>query len=82
MWVPDKMVEYYKAALAVDDILATAHQAGARITRPGAPTFYGGYAGVFIDPDGHPWEIAFNPGFSMAADGSVLLPDFGAPSST
>jgi catechol 2,3-dioxygenase-like lactoylglutathione lyase family enzyme len=64
----------------VDEILGIAQQAGARITRPAAETFYGGYAGVFTDPDGHPWEIAFNPGFTIGPDGSVLLPDFGAPS--
>jgi uncharacterized protein len=62
----------------VDDILATAQASGAAITRPAAETFYGGYAGVFTDPDGHPWEIAHNPGFALATDGSVILPDFGA----
>lgn len=64
----------------VDEILGIAQRAGARITRPAAETFYGGYAGVFTDPDGHPWEIAFNPGFTIGPDGSVLLPDFGGSS--
>ncbi|MGQ0632548.1 MAG: VOC family protein [Sporichthyaceae bacterium] len=62
----------------VDDLVATAVAAGATLTRAPAPTFYGGYAGVFADPDGHHWEIAYNPGFILAEDGSVILPDFSA----
>jgi len=58
----------------VDAVLAEAAGAGARIGRPGAPTFWGGYSGVFVDPDGHPWEVAHNPGWSLADDGSVRLP--------
>jgi uncharacterized protein len=60
----------------VDELMATAEQAGAAVTRPAATTFYGGYAGVFVDPDGHAWEIAYNPGFPLAADGSITVPDF------
>ncbi|WP_154939161.1 VOC family protein [Micromonospora palomenae] len=60
----------------VDAVLATAERAGARITRPAAETFYGGYAGFFTDPDGHVWEIAWNPGFPLADDGTLTLPDF------
>ena len=59
---------------AVDGILEEASKAGARIGRPGAATFWGGYSGVFIDPDGHPWEVAHNPGWLLGADGSVTLP--------
>lgn len=62
----------------VDRIVAAARQAGATITHPPAETFYGGYAGCFADPDGHIWEIAHNPGFPLAADGSVSIPDFGS----
>jgi catechol 2,3-dioxygenase-like lactoylglutathione lyase family enzyme len=62
----------------VDAVLAAAEAAGATITRPAGPTPYGGYAGYFADPDGHYWEIAYNPGFVLAADGSVVLPYFGA----
>jgi uncharacterized protein len=58
----------------VDAALAQAEEAGARIGRAGAPTFWGGYSGVFIDPDGHPWEVALNPGWVLASDGSVHLP--------
>ena len=49
-----------------------------RCARPPSETFYGGYAGVFTDPDGHAWEIAHNPGFSLAGDGTLTLPDFSA----
>src|SRR5690606_38287445 len=59
----------------VDAVLAEAEAAGATIGRPGAPTPWGGYSGVFLDPDGHPWEVAHNPGFPLADDGSVRLPD-------
>ena len=59
----------------VDRIIEEARNAGARITREPAETFYGGYAGVFLDPDGHPWEIAFNPGFVLGANGELILAD-------
>ena len=57
----------------VDAVLAEADAAGATIGRPGASTFWGGYSGVFIDPDGHPWEVAHNPGWRLADDGTVHL---------
>jgi catechol 2,3-dioxygenase-like lactoylglutathione lyase family enzyme len=57
----------------VDAVLAEAEDAGGTIGRPGAQTFWGGYSGIFIDPDGHPWEVAHNPGWSLSADGSVRL---------
>jgi predicted lactoylglutathione lyase len=58
----------------VDAVLAQARNAGAAIPRAGAPTFWGGYSGVFVDPDGHPWEVAHNPYWSLTEDGSVVLP--------
>lgn len=58
----------------VDATLADAAAAGATIGRAGAPTSWGGYSGVFVDLDGHPWEIAHNPGWPLAEDGSVRLP--------
>ena len=61
----------------VDEILVAAERAGARVTRPARETFYGGYSGYFTDPDGHLWEIAHNPGFTLNADGTLTLPDFG-----
>lgn len=60
----------------VDEIMAAAKEAGAVLTREASETFYGGYAGVFLDLDGHAWEIAHNPGFVIAEDGSIVLPDF------
>ncbi|MFJ6652585.1 VOC family protein [Microbacterium sp. NPDC091313] len=58
----------------VDAVLAAAAAAGARIARPAAPTDWGGYSGVFVDLDGHPWEVAVNPGWPLDADGHVRLP--------
>jgi uncharacterized protein len=58
----------------VDAIIAEARAAGATIARAGAETFWGGYSGVFVDPDGHPWEVAHNPGWILHDDGSVGLP--------
>ena len=58
----------------VDAVLDEAQRAGARIAREGAETFWGGYAGVFVDPDGHPWEIAHNPFWELRDDGSVVRP--------
>ena len=62
----------------VDRIVAAAADAGGTVTRPPTETFYGGYAACFTDPDGHPWEVAHNPGFTLADDGTLTLPDFGA----
>ena len=57
----------------VDAVLAEANDAGGTVTRGGAPTFWGGYSGVFRDPDGHPWEVAHNPHWTVRDDGSILL---------
>jgi len=57
----------------VDAVLEQAGAAGGDVRRPGAPTSWGGYSGLFADPDGHPWEVAHNPGWGLAADGSVVL---------
>ena len=65
----------------VDEIVAAAEGAGATVTRRPAETFYGGYAAYFRDPDGHVWEVAHNPGFTLEDDGSLTLPDFGAAAS-
>ena len=59
----------------VDRVIEEARAAGATISREPGPTFYGGYAGVFLDPDGHPWEVAHNEGFPLAEDGSISLPE-------
>jgi catechol 2,3-dioxygenase-like lactoylglutathione lyase family enzyme len=57
----------------VDEVIEQARAAGGRIGREPGTTFWGGYSGVFIDPDGHPWEVAHNPGWVLSADGSVQL---------
>ena len=57
----------------VDAAIAEARAAGARIGREPAETFWGGYSGVFVDPDGHPWEIAHNPHWKLTEDGGVRL---------
>jgi len=57
----------------VDSVLAEAESAGATIPRGGAETFWGGYSGVFVDPDGHPWEVAHNPHWTLEDDGAVRL---------
>ena len=57
----------------VDAILAAARAAGAVVARSAAPTPWGGYSGVFLDPDGHPWEVAVNPGWPLDADGRPHL---------
>lgn len=59
----------------VDQVIEQARSAGARISREPDKTFWGGYSGVFVDPDGHPWEIAHNPGWIVRDDGTVLLPE-------
>ena len=57
----------------VDALLEEAREAGATIGRPGAETFWGGYSGLFLDPDGHPWEVAHNPHWTLTEDGGVRL---------
>ncbi|EOM77042.1 VOC family protein [Rhodococcus rhodnii] len=57
----------------VDTVLERAESAGARIARSGAETPWGGYSGAFVDPDGHPWEVAHNPMWTLTDDGRTLL---------
>jgi predicted lactoylglutathione lyase len=57
----------------VDAVLDEAGAAGARIVREPAEAFWGGYSGVFVDPDGHPWEVAHNPHWTVNEDGGVEL---------
>jgi uncharacterized protein len=82
MGIPDDGARWGGIALAhnlgsreeVDELMEQARSIGAEITREPAETFYGGYAGAFLDPDGHPWEVAHNPGFGLDDDGNVELP--------
>jgi predicted lactoylglutathione lyase len=57
-----------------DAVIEQARAAGAEIPRAGAATFWGGYSGVFVDPDGHPWEVAHNPHWTITEDGATVLP--------
>jgi predicted lactoylglutathione lyase len=72
------LAQNVRSRAEVDDVVTAAEAAGGTVTRRPDDTFYGGYAGYFTDPDGHAWEIAYNPGFTLADDGSLVLPDFGA----
>jgi catechol 2,3-dioxygenase-like lactoylglutathione lyase family enzyme len=62
-----------RSEAAVDKALAEAVAAGAKVIKPAQKTFWGGYAGYFADPDGHLWEVAYNPYFKLGADGRVEL---------
>ena len=57
----------------VDAVLEEARAAGATIPREGGETFWGGYSGIFVDPDGHPWEVAHNPRWTLGPDGALTI---------
>lgn len=57
----------------VDEILAQAVDAGGTILNPAEEVFWGGYSGYFADPDGHAWEVAWNPGWSIDEAGHISL---------
>ena len=59
----------------VDDVLNHAAAVGAKILKPAQEAFWGGYSGYFADPDGFLWEVAWNPFFPIAKDGSIRIPD-------
>jgi predicted lactoylglutathione lyase len=59
----------------VDAALEAAAAAGATVLKPAQEAFWGGYSGYFSDPDGFLWEVAWNPGFAIAEDGSIRIPD-------
>lgn len=59
----------------VDAVLGQAREVGGRVVRAGAATEWGGYSGVFADPDEHRWEVAHNPFWPLAEDGRSVLPD-------
>jgi catechol 2,3-dioxygenase-like lactoylglutathione lyase family enzyme len=62
-----------RSAAEVDAVIDEARAAGGSIAREPGETFWGGYSGVFVDPDGHPWEVAHNPYWTIAEDGSISL---------
>lgn len=59
----------------VDAVMARAAASGARILKPASKTFWGGYNGYFADPDGHVWEVAFNPHWGLDRQGLIELPE-------
>jgi catechol 2,3-dioxygenase-like lactoylglutathione lyase family enzyme len=59
----------------VDSVLEDAAAAGATVLKPAQEAFWGGYSGYFSDPDGFLWEVAWNPFFAVAEDGSIRIPD-------
>ncbi|TRC89905.1 VOC family protein [Mesorhizobium sp. WSM4310] len=63
-----------RSDVEVDELLATAEKAGGRIVKPAGRAFWGGWYGYFADADGHVWEVACNPAFPIAADGTISLP--------
>ena len=71
-WGGVTLAQNVRGPAEVDAVLADAEAAGARIGRPGAETFWGGYSGIFIDPDGHPWEVAHNPFWTITDDGRTI----------
>jgi len=59
----------------VDAVLEEAQAAGAKLVKPAQEAFWGGYSGYFSDPDGFLWEVAWNPFFPIAEDGSIRIPE-------
>jgi len=76
-WAGITLAHNVRSRKEVHSVIELARANGAEISREPDETFYGGYAGVFRDLDGHAWEVAHNPGFGLDADGNVVLPDGG-----
>jgi catechol 2,3-dioxygenase-like lactoylglutathione lyase family enzyme len=72
-WGGVTLAHNVRSPAEVDQVIEEARSAGATIGREPAETFWGGYSGVFLDPDGHPWEVAHNPHWGLREDGSVDL---------
>jgi catechol 2,3-dioxygenase-like lactoylglutathione lyase family enzyme len=72
-WGGVTLAHNVRSPAEVDAIVEEARRAGARIAREPGETFWGGYSAIFVDPDGHPWEIAHNPHWTLRDDGSVSL---------
>jgi predicted lactoylglutathione lyase len=72
-WGGITLAQNVRSPAEVDAVLADAEMVGATIARWGAETSWGGYSGVFFDPDGHAWEVAHNPFWTLREDGSIRL---------
>jgi catechol 2,3-dioxygenase-like lactoylglutathione lyase family enzyme len=73
-WGGVALAHNVRSEAEVDAAIEDARAAGATITKEPSKTSWGGYTGVFSDPDGHPWEVAYNPGFELSDDGSLRVP--------
>lgn len=69
-WGGITLAHYVNSRREVDEILSAATAAGGRTARPAGETSWGGYSGVFVDPDGHAWEVGYNPGWIVDSAGS------------
>ena len=74
-WGGVALVQYVGSKADVDAVISGWLAAGGSVTRPAVDADRGGYSAYVADPDGHPWEIAWNPSFDLAEDGSITLPD-------
>jgi uncharacterized protein len=72
-WGGITLAHNVRSPAEVDAVLEEARAAGGSVPRAGAATFWGGYSGVFHDPDGHAWEVAHNPHWTIHDDGSLSL---------
>jgi catechol 2,3-dioxygenase-like lactoylglutathione lyase family enzyme len=72
-WGGITLAQNVRSPAEVDAVLAAAEASGATITRPGAETFWSGYSGVFVDPEGHAWEVAHNPHWTLSDEGAASL---------
>ena len=70
-----ELVQQLVGRVRLAGLVEQARAAGATIGREPATTFWGGYSAIFIDPDGHPWEVAHNPHWTIGPDGSITLPE-------
>ena len=74
-WGGITLAHNLRSPAEVDAVVEEARAAGAAITREPGATFWGGYSGAFADPDGHPWEVAHNPRWTITGEGAVVLPE-------
>ncbi len=72
-WGGITLAHNVRSPAEVDAVLTQVEAAGGTITRPGGETFWGGYSGAFVDLDGHAWEVAHNPHWTLGEDGTVRL---------
>jgi len=72
-WGGVTLAHNVRSPAEVDGVIEEARAAGASIVREPGATFWGGYSGAFLDPDGHPWEVAHNPYWSITDEGSTVL---------